>query len=364
LFITDIELVDFRNYSNTQINFSKKIVILLGKNAQGKTSFLESILLASTARSPIEKKNYNLIKFGNNKANIKVKFNNYRKQNNTINMIIDHNYKTVMVNKIKINKTSELLGNFNTVYISPIDMELIQGEPSYRRNFLDRFNFQIINKYAYLIKNYKEQLKNRNAFIKEKNIDKVYLDVIDKEIVNIGIKIIKYRNNAIEYINDILSKKFVDIFDNINIKYLPGAPIDSKSYLDKLKKNLEKDISFGTTTTGPHRDNFLTQINNNDARLFASNGQKRLLSLALKIAETDYIQYKTHESPIVLIDDALLELDKNNLTKIINLFLNYEQIILTTTTLENLPENIIQQAEVVEVENGIPQKRLYGTVAK
>ncbi|MFC1477834.1 DNA replication/repair protein RecF [Candidatus Margulisiibacteriota bacterium] len=352
MFLNNILLFQFRNYESQNISLEKEFVIVLGDNAQGKTSFLESIFLLSTAKSPREKKIEYLIQFGKPQAKVSAKISNGQKPYN-IDIDLQGNKKLITINKNKLSKATDLLGFFNVVYLSPADIDLVKGEPYNRRRFLDLVNTQINKRYTQTLQDYKSYIKNRNSILRQENIDQTYLDVLDKKLAELGVKLISYRIDCINKVQPCFQQKIKEIINGeVLIEYLPGAPGNVNDYLRRLKGQFIRDKINGATSIGPHRDDFVIKVNGKDARLFASNGQQRALSIVLKLSEVDYLLSETGKKPVLLMDDVLLELDQTNLKKILDNLYQLDQIIITTTSLERLPQEVLDKSEIIEVNNG------------
>ncbi|MFA5928483.1 MAG: DNA replication/repair protein RecF [Candidatus Margulisiibacteriota bacterium] len=352
MFLKSIQLFNFRNYRQQQITFTSKISVILGDNAQGKTSLLEAVYLLAAARSPLEKNNDSLICFGQDKGKISAEIFNDQKDL-TIEMEFQDNQKKIMVSKNQLSKASDLLGFFHAVYLNPLDTELVRGEPGDRRRFLDLIYAQADRKYTQALQLYQKTLKNRNALLKQENIDAKYLEILDEQLAANGVLLINRRSELIKK----LGGYFVDIVREIipgetALQYLPGAPAETSAYLHKLKARLEFDKMNGQTSTGPHRDDFVVLVSGNEARRFASNGQQRALSIGLKMAEVAFLREATARNPVILLDDVLLEMDEQNIQKILANIFACDQVLITTTSLARLPEAVTREAEVIRISAG------------
>ena len=352
MFLKSLFLSQFRNYQSQEITFHNKSLIIVGDNAQGKTNLLESICLLSTVRSPRDKKLSNLIAFNSNKAKITAKVSSTLGDLN-IELTIARNGKQILVNKNKLTKMTELLGLFSAVYLGPFDIELIRGEPAFRRQFIDIVNAQANKMYAEAVQKYQRLLKIRNSLLRQEIIDETYLLTINEQLSDYGIRITNWRLNSFKEIEPFFQKRYAKVSkEKVKIDYTPSAPLIKEQYQKQLQDKLEKDKFLGSTSIGPHRDDFKVTINGNEAKDFASNGQQRAISVTMKLSQIDYLNKITGHKPILLLDDVLLELDDDTLEKVLEMISDLDQVIITTTSLSRLPEAIINKSEIIEVKQG------------
>ena len=333
MWIKKIKINNFRNYNYQEINLEKNINIFYGENAQGKTNIIEAIFLSSMGKSFRAKKDKEMIMLGEEKSNIEIE---YEKTDRDGKIKIElGNKKIVYINGIKIKKLSELLGKINVVIFTPDDINILKGGPQNRRRFLDIMISQLRPNYMYNLNLYLKTLEQRNNYlrqIKEENKNENMLDIWDEELSNYAINIYNYRNEFIEKIKNKIKNIHAEITNNkeeIEIEYLSEC-ISKEKYLDLLKQRRKLDIIKGYTTKGIHRDDFNIYINKKELGIYGSQGQHRTAILSLKLAELNIVKDEIGESPILLLDDFMSELDekrrKNFLEKIENV-----QVIITCT---------------------------------
>ncbi|RKD31367.1 DNA replication/repair protein RecF [Thermohalobacter berrensis] len=346
--VESIKLINFRNYLKADINLNRKLNIFVGNNGQGKTNLLESIYICAFGKSYRTNKDKELINLSKDKAYIGI---NLKK--NGFNKFVEVKFeqgksKKVRINKIEVDKISDLFGILNVVIFSPEDLKLIKEGPSERRNFLDTEISQIKPKYRYNISSYNRILRQRNNLLKITQNDKSklkVLDVWDMQISNIGAEIILSRIkflNKISKISKNIHSEITNKLEELELKYSPSLDIDVnldkneivKVFRRQLKNLLERDIEKGTTTIGPHRDDIKVLINGIDSRAFGSQGQQRTAALSLKLAEVELIKEEVGEYPVLLLDDVLSELDLNRRKDLISTFKDIQTIITTTDDIE------------------------------
>lgn len=360
MYIKKVELKNFRNYSELSIDFNEKVNLILGNNAQGKTNLLESVYISSFGKSFRTNKDAEMIKFGEESAKIKVITNRDDEEENVELIIGSDQKKYVKVNGVKIKKTAELLNNILVVIFSPEDLKIVKDEPDKRRKFIDREICQINPGYYDSLSNYKKVLQQRNMYLKENDIDIDYLDVLDRQLSKYGCKIIHYRKNFIDKLNEIsknIHKKITNEKENLIIKYCPNIKYDEdikeqeKHFYLNLKDKIESDRKFRTTSIGPQKDDLEFFINDVNVRNFGSQGQQRTTALSLKLAEINIIKEETGENPVLLLDDVMSELDLERQEFLVN-SLNQVQLFITTTEIPDILINKFKNRKIIKVNNG------------
>ena len=351
MIIKSLELSDYRNYESVIIKFDSGINILYGDNAQGKTNILEAIYICGTTKSHRGNKDKEIIRFGSEESHIRALFD----KNNVDYQIDIHlrkdKSKGIAINGVKLKKAAELLGLANIIIFSPEDLSIIKNGPSDRRRFVDAELCQLDKVYLYNLTNYNKIVNQRNNLLKDILIHpelRDTLDVWDNQLVNIGSKIIERRRIFVDQLNDIIAGIHKNISggrEDINIIYEPN--IDIEGYEEKLKRHREKDIRYKLTSVGPHRDDFIFNINNVDTKKYGSQGQQRTAALSLKLAEIKLVERLTGSTPILLLDDVLSELDSNRQ----NYLLNSIKDIQTIVTCTGLDEFINSRIEINKIFN-------------
>lgn len=358
MFIKYLVLNNFRNYQNLNISLSPRTNIFIGDNAQGKTNILESLCYASLGKSHRTNKDKEVIRWGEEDAYILAYIDKKRLDKKIEMKIFKHGGKGFNVNKIKINKLSDLIGILNVVIFSPEDLKIVKESPVYRRKFLDMEICKLSKSYLYNLTQYKKILSERNAAIKKFKISDSILDIYDEQIVEYGSKIIQDRISYIEKLNeksknihlDITSKK-----EEIKFSYLSSVKNYSdikKDLFETIRKNRNRDIESRNTLIGPHRDDFDIKINGIDTRIYGSQGQQRTAVLTIKFASLDIIKDLTGEYPVLLLDDVLSELDSSRQKYILN-SIKKVQTLITCTGMNDIEKYIDNDSKVFSVRNGV-----------
>lgn len=358
MYIKSLSLQYFRNYSSLNIDLSPKLNILYGDNAQGKTNILEAIYMCAMGRSQKTQKDKEIIKINEKEAHIQV----HVVKDNSENKIDVHlkveAKKGIAINGIAIKKLNELFGNIYVVIFSPEDLQLIKSGPSERRKFIDMEICQLNSIYYYNLQQYHKVLKQRNNLLKNLQKNSSLKDTIfvwDSQLVLYGKKIINERLKFINKINLISSKIHSNITGGneiMNIKYIPNISCDE--FQNKLNKYFDRDIILGNTSVGPHKDDLQFFINNNDVKIYGSQGQQRTTALSVKLAEIKLIKEETSYNPVLLLDDVLSELDESRQIYLLE-NINAIQTILTCTGIEDSIKKYINKAKIYHINNETAQ---------
>ena len=363
MILTNLKLKNFRNYEELDIPLYPGITIIYGDNGQGKTNILESIYVLAFTKSHRSFIDKNLIKNGKETSIIKGTIQKDISYN--LEIILNKSKKQVKIdNKIQT-KIGDYIEKMNIIIFYSDDLELIKGSPSERRKYLNLELSQISPTYYNTINDYNKLLKIRNDYLKQLNndekIDNNYFQILTDYIVEKSIFIYQMRHKYIERLNKICEDIFKDITnkEGFNIKYLSSIELKDlskekirESMKKALANNIDKEIKIGSTLYGPHHDDFEFHIKEDNLKFYGSQGQQRIAVLALKLVEIQILKDYKKTSPIILLDDVFSELDnekKNNLLKFID---SANQVIITTTDLENIDKNIINKSKLIKIHGG------------
>ena len=353
--IKQLKLKNYRNYDLLELDFDPSTNILYGDNAQGKTNILESIYLCGTTKSHRGTKDRDLIKFGQEEAHIEAIVDK-----NGVPFEIDIHLKNnspkgIAINKVPIRRASELFGIVNIVFFSPEDLNIIKNGPSERRKFIDLELSQLDKVYLSDLTNYNRIVNQRNKLLKDvydrKDLIET-LDIWDLQLVNYGKKIIDRRNKFIVELNEIVGKVHEQLTggkEHLQIYYEPS--VSSMDFETNLIKNREKDIKMKSTSVGPHRDDICFMSDGLDIRKFGSQGQQRTAALSLKLSEIEIVKKVINDTPILLLDDVLSELDKHRQNYLLDSISDI-QTLITCTGLDDFVNNRFHINKIMHVDNG------------
>ena len=315
MFIKSLELKNYRNYDELSMDFSSGTNLLYGDNAQGKTNILESIYLAATTKSHRGSKDREMIQFHADEAHIRLQ---YQKQGiiHQLDMHLKKNRaKGATIDRIPIRRSSDLLGQIPVIFFSPEDLKIIKNGPSERRKFMDLELSQLESLYLYYLSKYNKILMQRNNLLKQIRFQENLIDTLeawDIQLVKYGSEIIRYRQEFIRHLNPIICsihRRLTGQQEEMKIEYENSAAYDT--FLTELTKKRKVDLKYATTNIGPHRDDIKFLVNDIDIRRFGSQGQQRTAALSLKLAQIQLVKEVLKDSPILLLDDVLSELDSH-----------------------------------------------------
>ncbi|MGY5237596.1 DNA replication/repair protein RecF [Clostridium tertium] len=357
MYIKRLQMLNYRNYKSLNITLGKNVNVFMGDNAQGKTNILEAIYYCAFAKSHRTSKDRELINWNSDSAYVSLLVGKDRLDKNIDINILKDGKKAIKINKIKVSKIGELFGNFNVVMFSPEDLKIIKDSPGVRRKFIDMELCQLNSKYYYNLVQYNKVLNERNVVLKNRKLDSEILDIYDIQLANFGYHIIierlKYINKLNFYGKDI-HKDISSGKENVEFKYISTIKdledIENNFY-ELLRRNRKKDIEKGTTSIGPHRDDFIVLINDVDTKSFGSQGQQRSAVLTIKFSSLKIIKEMTSEYPVLLLDDVLSELDFNRKRYILST-IGEIQTIITCTGIEDLTNYLDNSSRVFKVKEG------------
>ena len=358
MIIKSIELQNFRNYEDLNISFDEGTNIFYGDNAQGKTNILEAAYLSGTTKSHKCSKDKEMIRFGEQEAHIRTVVVKKEKE---YQIDLKHNRsKGIAINKVPIKKASELFGILNMVFFSPEDLNIIKNGPAERRRFLDSELCQLDKIYLSDLTTYNKILNQRNKLLK----DMVYrpdlkdtLPVWDMQLVETGRKIIRRRKQFVDELNEIVHDIHYRISgekEDLLLQYEPS--IEDIFFEDELSRVKERDMRQCMTSVGPHRDDLLFSIGEVDIRKFGSQGQQRTSALSLKLSEIELVKRSIHDTPVLLLDDVLSELDSNRQNYLLN-SIHDTQTLITCTGLDEFVKNRFHINKIFKVVQGTVEER-------
>ena len=355
MYIRNLNLTNFRNYDELSVTFSNQTNIIIGKNAQGKTSILESLYILGLTKSHRGNKDRDVIKTNTEYAKINSLIN-LNDRDIELDIVISKIGKKAKYNQIELEKLSEYIGILNVVMFAPEDLELIKGNPTTRRKFLDLEIGQISKEYLYSLLNYRKILKQRNDLLKgmqlNKDKDMMLLDILTDQLISYLEDIVSHRKEFISKINHYTNKIYkylANSKENLKIKYLPSI---QSNYKKEFVSKYKYDIITGTTNLGSHRDDIELYLDNHSVKTHSSQGEMRSSVLSVKLALIDYIYEYKKDYPVLLLDDVLSELDEERQNNLINYIQNKTQNFITSTEINGINLRKIKDYRLFSIESG------------
>ena len=353
--IDSLEVGNFRNYDFGKIEFHEKTNILYGDNAQGKTNLLESIFVCGTTKSHKGSKDKELIRLGEEEAHIRMHLTK-----KTIKHRIDMHLrkskgKGIAIDGIPIRRSAELLGLLHVIFFSPEDLRIVKNGPSERRKFINMELCQLDGLYLHDLGEYNKVLMQRNKLLKQIYYNpslKETLEIWDMNLVEYGNKVIKRRAAFVKEISELVTsvnEKLTGNKEHIRIFYEPDVRPDE--FESKLRDFREKDLKTCSTNVGPHRDDLCFMNGEIDIRKYGSQGQQRTCALSLKLAEIELVRQTIGDSPILLLDDVLSELDRSRQNYLLD-SIHDIQTVITCTGIEEFIDSRLTLDKIFRISGG------------
>lgn len=375
--LSSLGLETFRNYEAELLAFENGIALFYGQNAQGKTNILEAVFLCTCARSHRTGKDSELVKSGHSAYQVEIEYVTDRDEDESLTIRYDQEKlkRTITYNGMQLNRVADLMGLFHAVIFAPEDLSIVKDGPAERRRFLDLLISQIRPRYFRELSIYQQTLHQRNKLLKqirdrqiEDDNDTLQLDIWDEQLAKAGAYVMATRQFFAKVIETKANVALSDITggkEALSLRYRSfGAKLDDEEqiateYLERLKTARRDDLLRGSTSYGPHRDDLEIALDEKDVRAYASQGQQRSITLALRIAELGILHEESGEAPVLLLDDVMSELDVDRRTNLLTAIEGY-QVLMTCTDLHQVFSPAIADAiyeETTNLEGIDPEKK-------
>ena len=364
--LTNLQLQNFRNYESVQLEFTDGVHVFIGENAQGKTNLMESIYALAMTKSHRTTNDKELIGWNKEFATIKGTVEKTATKTN-LELQFSKKGKIAKVNYLEQKRLSSYLGNLNVILFAPENLTLVKGSPQNRRKFVDMELGQMSSLYLYDLVEYNRVLKQRNTYLKQLAIKKKqpdeYLEVLSEMLSELASKIVFHRLDFMKQLEALA----IPIHDQLSlgrekfsVSYQATIPLEDgltpeqmkEIYMNQFKKNQTREADQATTLIGPHRDDLIFYLNEIPVQTYGSQGQQRSTVLSLKLAEIELMKLSTGEYPLLLLDDVLSELDDDRQTHLIKAIENKVQTFITTTSLDGIKQQFINEPIVIPIEKG------------
>ncbi len=357
--VLSVSYVNYRNLENKTIDLLSKEVFFVGENGQGKSNLLESIYFSAYGNSFRTRSDAEIIRNGEKNFSLKTLYREDSGTTNSIFISYDQNKKKIEKNGKSIKDRKELINTMPCVLFCHDDLDFAAGEPEKKRFFIDQCLSMYDVMYIDINRRYKKILKTRNLALKEGSYD--MLDIYDMQLAQNGIEIQRKRNNTIFKFNQIFGKLYQDItgIDGVSIKYKPSWTVkneeipDLNEALSLMQQKREMDKIIKTTMSGPHRDRIVFVRNGTNFVPTASTGQRRLLAILLRVAQSIYYSQLTEKKPVLLMDDVLLELDPDKRQSVTTLLPEYDQLFCTFLPGEPYERYKKSGTKIYKIKNGV-----------
>ena len=347
MLITNLNLTNYRSYTTLDLSLDPGVSIFVGKNGEGKTNIAEAILYLTFLSSHRASGNTPLIKLGNQSAYIRAKVK-YPEREILVELEINSDKANrAKVNQNQVRSQKEIFGIVQTIYFSPEDLDIVRGDPSERRRFIDQLLTLRSPRIAGVISDYERAVKQRNSLLKTRaSIDA--LNPWDKQVAELGGELITLRMLALDELKPIFNQVYKDISETKPAEIVYKSSIEnpslnqrenSEKITERLINNRGAELERGLTLTGPHRDDLLLILGDHLVKGYASHGESWSIALSLKLATYNLLK-SDGLSPILILDDVFSELDEERRERLAEIAKAAEQTIITVAVENDLPKSI------------------------
>ncbi|HHY36148.1 MAG TPA: DNA replication/repair protein RecF [Firmicutes bacterium] len=352
MYLRRLSLQNYRNYAREELVPHERINFLYGENAQGKTNLLEAVYLLGTGKSPRNARDQEITRWGENWYRVAA---DVERRDYSFRLEISYRAgtgKIVAINGQKQESLFSILGRVNVVLFSPEELQLVKGEPSQRRRFLNLQLSQTSPRYYYYLQQYRRVLQQRNILLKDIRSGRTYrrdeLPVWDRQLVKIGAGIVWKRREMVAKLAPLardFHKRISGGREILTVEYKPSFPGGREGNVEEIEDSFsrallaarEEEIQRRMTVVGPHRDDLLISLNGRDGRVYGSQGQQKTAALSLKLAESQYMEGEMGEYPILLLDDIMSELDGERRQFVLETVQERGQVFITGTGEMEMP---------------------------
>ena len=347
MLITNLNLNNYRSYTTLDLSLDTGVSIFVGKNGEGKTNIAEAVLYLTFLSSHRASGNTPLIKLGNQSAYIRAKVK-YPEREILVELEINSDKANrAKVNQNQVRSQKEIFGIVQTIYFSPEDLDIVRGDPSERRRFIDQLLTLRSPRIAGVISDYERAVKQRNSLLKTRASTDA-LNPWDKQVAELGGELITLRMLALDELKPIFNQVYKDISDTKPAEIVYKSSIEnpslsqdenSEKIMERLVNNRGAELDRGLTLTGPHRDDLLLILGDHAVKGYASHGESWSIALSLKLATYNLLK-SDGLSPILILDDVFSELDEERRERLAEIAKGADQTIITVAVENDLPKSI------------------------
>ncbi|MGQ9865501.1 MAG: DNA replication/repair protein RecF [Pseudanabaenaceae cyanobacterium] len=362
MFLERLSLRHFRNYGIQEVGFAAPKAILVGENAQGKSNLLESIQVLAALKSFRAGRDRDLVQGGATMAEIGGVCRRGGSQVELAVRLRSTGGRSLWVNGVTVRRQREFLGNLHAVLFSSLDLDLVRGGPEGRREWLDRVLVQLEPIYSDLLGQYEQVVRQRNALLRLGEAAAAQLALWNEPLVTLGVRVMRRRSRLLQRLAPIAARwhEAISGGEILHVGYVPKVSMANNDPPEAIREQFWVQLAArqmaermqGTSLVGPHRDDVGLSVNGVPARTFASQGQQRTLVLALKLAELEFLTEQLQETPLLLLDDVLAELDLQRQNHLLQAIGDRVQTVITTTHLSTFRGKWLDSAQTFRVVRG------------
>lgn len=367
MILRHLTLQEYRNYATLRQEFSPSLNVLTGSNAQGKTNALEAVYLLATSKSLRGSKDLEMIRWDAPAALVTGHVLREKANDIEVEVALSRTApKSLVVNTVRVHRAMEFIGQLKVVSFSASDLEVVRGEPSRRRRFLDLEISQLSPGYCLALGYVRKVLEQRNRLLKMMRGriaagGEETLESWTDQLVTHGTRLVERRRQFLTRLNEFcqpIHEMLTEGRERLTVAYDPSFKVPSEgdqipdAFRGALSTVRQEEVRRQVSLIGPHRDDILFLVNGRDVRTYGSQGQQRTVALTVKLAEVELMRDLTGEPPVCLLDDVFSELDAKRRGHIFDVTLGTCQTFLSTTDAELIPHPVLKQAAVWEVQDG------------
>lgn len=367
--VASLSLTNYRTYRSLDLTLGPGLTVVSGGNGQGKSNLLEALYMLAIGKSYRAGTERELISWraaqegGYAMASAVVERHDGPSE---LRIGLDSSQTGALQKRVRVNgapkRASELVGELNAVLFSAEDLDLVYGSPSGRRRYLDVLLSQVSRRYVQALQRYQRVLSHRNALLRSLRDGRARPDEFafwDESLCAEAAVVLAARHRAVARLAPLAAGAFgrlVGAETTLDVAYAATVPADGEPSVDDITAALaasrDRERHAGMTLVGPHRDDVSLALNGVEASQHASRGQSRLIALAMRLAEGNLLREARGESPVLLLDDVLSELDERRRAQVLDEVADAEQVIVSTAELGLLPTGRLAGARVLRVEAG------------
>jgi DNA replication and repair protein RecF len=359
VYVTTLELADFRSYPHTQIEFDPGVNVLIGRNGQGKTNIVEAIGFLATLGSHRVASDQPLVRHGAEHAVVRAAVERDGRRLLLEVEIVPGRSNRARINKSALPRARELLGVLRSVVFAPEDLSIVRGDPEGRRSFLDQLMMLRTPRLAGVKADYERVLKQRNALLKSAagtrgSFDASTLSVWNDHLVSYGSELLEGRLLLVRDLREPVQKAYADLAPSegdalldYRASWFENSPLDTLHDRDEvaaeLRAALERvasdELHRGLTLVGPHRDDLVLLLGDHAAKGYASHGELWSMVLALRLASFALLR-ADGDDPVLVLDDVFAELDATRRQRLADMVVDAEQVLVTAAVAEDIPSTL------------------------
>lgn len=357
-YLRALRLVNFRNYADETVLLSPGLNVIVGDNARGKTNLIEAISFAATGSTPRTAKENEVVRWGEDFCRAEARVALEDGERAVAIGYAPGQKKRLTVDGAPAQSLTEYAAGgagVRVINFFPDDIRIVKGAPADRREFLDDLLSSLRPSYARSVADYAKAVQHRNQLlrrIRDGYSSEKTLATWDRKVAELGEGVLEGRTAAVGPLEELFKDSLRALYgsEKAGLRYSYSAPLES--YSEALREAHSADIERGTTSVGPHRDDFEVTLGGVNLTTFGSQGQQRLATLALKFAARDYVRRETGEDPILLFDDVMSELDEQRREYLADYFLESTQALISTTNPEYFRSDVLDKARIIHISGG------------